>query len=125
MSSTPKAFGSAPIEMSTKAQATVETVEQAADMSAPEHLVATERRHQGWGIAAGLAAGALWGLVFVAPRMAPGFSPVDVATGRFVAFGAAALSFLWWRWARGALRPTRKQWLAATGIIAGLFLASS
>ena len=36
------------------------------------------------GIVAGLAAGALWGLVFVAPRMAPGFSPVDLTAGRFV-----------------------------------------
>jgi drug/metabolite transporter (DMT)-like permease len=75
-----------------------------------------QRHVQGWGIAAGLAAGALWGLVFVAPRMAPGFSPVDVATGRFVAFGAAALTFLLWRWWRGAARPTRSQWLAASGM---------
>jgi drug/metabolite transporter (DMT)-like permease len=40
------------------------------------------------GIAAGLAAGALWGLVFVAPRMAPGLSAVDLAAGRFVSYGA-------------------------------------
>lgn len=42
------------------------------------------------GVLAGLAAGALWGLVFVAPRMAPGFSPVDLAAGRFVAYGLVA-----------------------------------
>ena len=40
------------------------------------------------GIVAGLAAGALWGLVFVAPRMVSGFSPVDFTAGRFLAYGA-------------------------------------
>jgi drug/metabolite transporter (DMT)-like permease len=42
------------------------------------------------GVLAGLAAGALWGLVFVAPRMAPGFSSVDLTAGRFVAYGLVA-----------------------------------
>jgi drug/metabolite transporter (DMT)-like permease len=41
-----------------------------------------------WGIFAGLLAGALWGLVFVAPRMTPGLSSVDLAAGRFLAYGA-------------------------------------
>ena len=36
---------------------------------------------------AGLAAGALWGLVFVAPRMAAGMSSIDLAAGRFVSYG--------------------------------------
>jgi len=51
------------------------------------------------GISAGVAAGALWGLVFVAPRMAPGLSPVDLAAGRFVSFGSlsALLMLLQWR----------------------------
>jgi drug/metabolite transporter (DMT)-like permease len=40
------------------------------------------------GIVAGLLAGALWGLVFVAPRMTPGLSSVDLAAGRFLAYGA-------------------------------------
>ena len=42
------------------------------------------------GILAGLAAGALWGLVFVAPRMTPGLSSVDLTAGRFISFGAAS-----------------------------------
>ena len=46
------------------------------------------------GIAAGLAAGALWGLVFVAPRMVPGFSPVDLTAGRFVAYGLVAFAVM-------------------------------
>ena len=40
------------------------------------------------GILAGLAAGALWGLVFVAPRMTPALSSVDLAAGRFISYGA-------------------------------------
>lgn len=42
------------------------------------------------GILAGLAAGALWGLVFVAPRMVPGLGSVDLTAARFVAYGAIA-----------------------------------
>ena len=42
------------------------------------------------GILAGLAAGALWGLVFVAPRMTPGLSSVDLTAGRFISFGAVS-----------------------------------
>ena len=38
------------------------------------------------GVLAGLLAGALWGLVFVAPRMVHGFSAVDLASGRFIVY---------------------------------------
>ena len=50
------------------------------------------------GISAGLAAGALWGLVFVAPRMTPGLSPVDLAAGRFVSFGGLSALLILWQW---------------------------
>ncbi len=43
------------------------------------------------GIFAGLAAGALWGLVFIAPRAVPGLSFVDLTAGRFVSYGALSL----------------------------------
>ena len=42
------------------------------------------------GILAGLAAGALWGVVFVVPRMVPGLSSVDLTAGRFLSYGAMA-----------------------------------
>lgn len=42
------------------------------------------------GIAAGLAAGALWGLVFVVPRMVGNFGMIDVVSARFVIFGLVA-----------------------------------
>ena len=64
------------------------------------------------GILAGLAAGALWGLVFVAPRMVAGYTSVDLTAGRFVAYGvvAAALMLLVMR---GRPLPTLRQALAA------------
>jgi drug/metabolite transporter (DMT)-like permease len=46
------------------------------------------------GVLAGLGAGALWGLVFVAPRMVAmgegGFSSVDLAASRYVVYGLLA-----------------------------------
>lgn len=55
------------------------------------------------GVLAGLAAGALWGLVFVAPRMvdmgAGGYSSVDLMAGRFAVYGlvAALVMLAGWR----------------------------
>jgi drug/metabolite transporter (DMT)-like permease len=66
------------------------------------------------GILAGLAAGALWGLVFVAPRMVAGYSSVDLTAGRFVAYGAVALAVM--LLSRGRPRPTGSQALAAAGM---------
>jgi drug/metabolite transporter (DMT)-like permease len=58
------------------------------------------------GIAAGLAAGALWGLVFVAPRMVGHFGMVDITAARFVVFGAVAGLAVWWR-------PPEQRWPGA------------
>lgn len=67
------------------------------------------------GILAGLASGALWGLVFVAPDLAPGLGAVDLAAGRFVSYGLTALLVM--AMARGPLRwPTRSQLGAALGL---------
>lgn len=66
------------------------------------------------GILAGLAAGALWGLVFVAPRMVPGFSSVDFAAGRFLAYGVVAAAVMLLA-RRGRALPTGRQALAALG----------
>ena len=69
------------------------------------------------GVAAGLAAGALWGLVFVAPRMVTGLSPVDFTAGRFLSYGALSLALLFiWRRSRQSVWPTWRQALAALGM---------
>ncbi|NJM43070.1 MAG: DMT family transporter [Brachymonas sp.] len=47
-----------------------------------------------FGIGAGLAAGALWGLVFVAPRMIPSVGAVDFTAGRFVSYGLLAFALM-------------------------------
>ncbi|MFM2253661.1 MAG: hypothetical protein RJB68_1998 [Pseudomonadota bacterium] len=59
---------------------------------------------------AGLAAGALWGLVFVAPALAPGLLPVDLAAGRFAVFGLVSLLIVSVGYLRGRSRmPTWRQ----------------
>ena len=67
------------------------------------------------GIAAGLAAGALWGLVFVVPRMTPGLSSVDLTAGRFVSYGLMSALVMALTW-RHQARPTGSQALAALGM---------
>lgn len=67
------------------------------------------------GIFAGLAAGALWGLVFVAPSMAPGLSAVDLVSGRFISYGLGSLLVM--ALSRGPRSvPTLKQVGVAVGM---------
>ncbi|MGB4118262.1 MAG: DMT family transporter [Polaromonas sp.] len=66
------------------------------------------------GILAGLAAGALWGLVFIAPRMVPGLSSVDLTAGRFISYGALSAVLL--LLVRQSAKPTLHQALSALGL---------
>ncbi len=43
----------------------------------------------------GVLAGALWGLIYIAPLMVPEYNPVLVALSRFIMFGLVSLPFLW------------------------------
>ncbi|WP_418120490.1 DMT family transporter [Variovorax sp. 350MFTsu5.1] len=66
-------------------------------------------------MAAGLAAGALWGLTFVAPRMVGHFGMVDITAARFAIFGAVSALAVFARPA--AVRwPNGRQALAALGL---------
>ncbi|HEY3049899.1 MAG TPA: DMT family transporter [Polaromonas sp.] len=68
------------------------------------------------GVLAGLAAGALWGLVFVAPRMVGGYSSIDLTAGRFAAYGVLAAAVMLMSLLAGKRRrrlPTARQALAA------------
>lgn len=67
------------------------------------------------GIAAGLAAGALWGLVFVVPRMTPGLSSVDLTAGRFISYGGMAALAMLLTW-RKHTWPTARQAVTALGM---------
>ena len=66
------------------------------------------------GILAGLLAGALWGLVFIAPRVVPGLSSVDLTVGRFASYGA--LSFVLLLVLRQSVWPTWRQAVSAIGL---------
>ena len=46
------------------------------------------------GVLCGVLAGALWGMVFIVPELLPGFSPVELAVGRYVAYGAISLGLM-------------------------------
>ncbi len=46
------------------------------------------------GVLCGLLAGAMWGLVFIAPALLQDFSPLELAVGRYTAYGAMALALL-------------------------------
>ena len=74
------------------------------------------------GILAGLAAGALWGLVFVAPRMvlgesihSVGFTSVDLTTGRFLSYGLLS-ALLMLIGLRTKKLPNLQQTIAALGL---------
>ena len=65
------------------------------------------------GIAAALAAGLLWGLVFVAPLLLPEYPATLLTFGRYAAFGLVTLPIAWWQ-RRALARLTRADWWMAT-----------
>ena len=59
-----------------------------------------------------LAAGLMWGLVFIAPSVLAEYPPVLLSVSRYLAFGVIAVPLAWWD--RTALRElTRADWLEA------------
>ncbi|CAO3376600.1 DMT family transporter [Azospirillum argentinense] len=50
------------------------------------------------GVACGIAAGAVWGLVFLAPELASAFTPLQLAAGRYLAYGLFAVLLVAPRW---------------------------
>jgi drug/metabolite transporter (DMT)-like permease len=75
------------------------------------------------GVLFALAAGLMWGLVFVAPVMLPGYAPALLTVGRYLAFGLLALP-LAWALDRRALRELAPGdwWEAARLSLVGNFL---
>lgn len=64
------------------------------------------------GVAFGAAAGALWGLVFVMPEVASAFGPLQLAAGRYVAYGLFSLPLVWPHRRRFTAVLGRKEWTA-------------
>jgi drug/metabolite transporter (DMT)-like permease len=46
------------------------------------------------GVLCGSLAGALWGMVFIVPQLLPAFSPLELALGRYVAYGLIAATLM-------------------------------
>ncbi len=46
------------------------------------------------GVVCGLLAGAMWGMVFIVPELLPAFTPVELAVGRYTAYGVIAAGLM-------------------------------
>ena len=68
------------------------------------------------GIAAGIAAGAVWGLIFVAPELAPGFTPMQLSAGRYLAYGVIAALLLAPSWRAVTAHLGAAEWRALAGL---------
>lgn len=64
------------------------------------------------GVLCGIVAGAMWGLVFLAPELARGFTPLQLAAGRYLAYGAVAVVLVAPVWRRLAATLTWTEWRA-------------
>ncbi len=62
------------------------------------------------GIACGMGAGALWGLVFLAPELVRAFSPLQLTIGRYLCYGLIAAALIAPRWRTLVVRLPRRQW---------------
>lgn len=76
-----------------------------------------DRRARFTGTAFALAAGLMWGLVFVAPTMLANYPPALLTVGRYLAFGLIALPLAWLDRARLA-ELTRGDWIEALKLAA-------
>lgn len=64
------------------------------------------------GIAYGAGAGALWGLVFLAPELVREFSPLQLSIGRYLCYGLISVWLIAPRWRALASHVGRREWLS-------------
>lgn len=62
------------------------------------------------GLVCGLFAGALWGGVFLAPKLLADFTPLQATAGRYIAYGLVAVLLLAPNWKSVAARMDRRDW---------------
>jgi drug/metabolite transporter (DMT)-like permease len=72
----------------------------------------TDRSNLLLGVLCGMGAGALWGLVFLAPELTRDFSPLQLTIGRYTAYGVIAAALIAPRWRAVAGRIGRAEWTA-------------
>ena len=63
------------------------------------------------GIVSGMGAGALWGLVFLAPELARAFRPLDLAVGRYLSYGVISACLIAPRLRTLLPKIGRREWL--------------
>ncbi|MFT7776727.1 DMT family transporter [Roseateles sp.] len=64
------------------------------------------------GLACGMGAGALWGLVFLAPELVGDFGPLHLTIGRYLCYGLISGVLVAFRWRSLMARVARRQWLS-------------
>ena len=64
------------------------------------------------GVLCGMGAGALWGLVFLAPELIPMFNPLELTIGRYLAYGLISAALIIPRWHRLRSKIRRREWTA-------------
>lgn len=64
------------------------------------------------GVACGMGAGAVWGVVFLAPELLRGFGALQLTLGRYLAYGLLAAILIASRWRELFGRVTSNQWRA-------------
>jgi drug/metabolite transporter (DMT)-like permease len=63
-----------------------------------------------------MVAGAMWGLVFLAPELARGFTPLQLSAGRYLAYGAVAAALIAPAWPRLVRTLTWTEWRALAAL---------
>lgn len=74
------------------------------------------RRDRVAGIGFGVGAGALWGVIFLAPKLLPAFSPLALSAGRYLVYGLVSLALFLPRRSALARKVTRRDWLALAAL---------
>ena len=83
----------------------------ATHLAQPQHRMQHEtRRDHLMGLGCGVAAGALWGIIFVAPKMLPQFSPLALSAARYVLYGVLSLALALPMWRTLWRKTTRRDW---------------
>jgi len=72
---------------------------------------------QTWlGIVSGVTAGAMWGLIFLAPKLVPAFTPLQLAAGRYLGYGLIAALLVGPSWRRLTRQLTWRDWRGLAGL---------
>jgi drug/metabolite transporter (DMT)-like permease len=68
------------------------------------------------GVSCGMGAGALWGLVFLAPELVSEFNPLQLTIGRYLFYGVFSVFLIAPLWRRLLPHLGRREWLTLCGL---------